>query len=191
MNERRNQPQHSPCANPELIADGPNHGWSWYITNVKEGITKLAAFCLYVIHDIFSRYVVALMVAPRERAVLTKRVIEQSFGKQRIAQDPLIIHSDRGPSMTSKSVVLFLADLGITKSLSRPHVSNGNPSSESQFKTLNTGRSFQNGSKGECQNLWYGLSLICLDQQTGASQKRSVGTQIFCRRCFIFINKIQ
>jgi putative transposase len=129
MKERRNQPQHSPCANPELIADGPNQGWSWCITN-------LAYFCLYVIHDIFSRYVVEWMVTPREREVWTKRVIEQSFGKQRITQGQLIIHSDREPSMTSKSVALFLADLGITKSLPRPHVSNGNPYSESQFKTL-------------------------------------------------------
>ena len=135
LKERRNHPQHSPCANPELIAEGPNQGWSWYITKLKEGTTKLAYFYLYVILDIFSRYVVGWMVAPKELAVLAKRLIEQSRGKQRIEQDQLIIHSDRGPSMTSKSVALLLADLGITKSLSRPHVSNGNPYSESQFKT--------------------------------------------------------
>lgn len=136
VKERRNQPQHSPCANLELIAEGPNQGWSWYITKLKEGTAKLAYFYLYVILDIFSRYVVGWMVAPRELAVLAKRLIEQSREKQRIEQDQLIIHSDRGPSMTSKSVALLLADLGITKSLSRPHVSNGNPSSESQFKPL-------------------------------------------------------
>ena len=97
---------------------------------------KWTYFYLYVILDIFSRYVVGWMIAHRELASLAKRLIEQSCEKQGIQQDQLIIHSDRGPSMTSKTVALLLADLGITKSLSRPHVSNDNPYSESQFKTL-------------------------------------------------------
>ena len=136
LKERRNQPRHSPCANPKLIAEGPNQGWSWYITKLTEGTAKLAYFYLYVILDSFSRYVVGWMVAPRELAVLEKRLIEQRLGKQGVEQDHLVIHSDWGPSMTSKSVALLLADLGITKSLLQPHVSNGYPYSESQFKTL-------------------------------------------------------
>ena len=136
VKERRNQPQHSPCANPELIAEGPNQSWSWYIKKLKERTAKLGYFYLYVIIDIFSRYVVGWMVAPRELTVLAKRLIEQNREKQGIEQDQLIIHSDRGPSMTSKSVALLLADLGITKSLSRPHMSNGNSFSESLFGTL-------------------------------------------------------
>jgi len=126
MKERRSQPRYSPCANPELIAEGPNQGWSWYITNLKEGITTLAYFYLSVILDILSRHVVDWMVAPRELAILVKRLIEQGCGKRRIAQDQLISHFDRGSSMTSKSVAPLLADLEITKSLSRSHVSNGN-----------------------------------------------------------------
>ena len=96
----------------------------------------MAYFYLYVILDIFSRYVVGWMVAPRELAELAKRLIEKSREELGVEQDQLIIHSDRGPGMISKSVALFLADLGITKSLSRPHVINGNPALESQFKTL-------------------------------------------------------
>jgi putative transposase len=136
VKERRNQPQHSPCANPELIAKGQNQSWPCYIKKLKEGTAKLAYFYLYMILDIFSRYVVGWMVAPRELTVLAKRSIGQSRGKQRIEQDQMIIHSDWGPSMTSKSVALLLADLEITKSLSQSHVNNGNLYSESQFKTL-------------------------------------------------------
>ncbi len=136
VKERRNQHQLSTCANPELITEDSNQGWSWYITTLKERTAKLAYFYLYVILDIFSRYVVGWMVAPRELAVLAKRLIEQSRVKHGVEQDQLIIHSDRGPSMTSKSVALLLADPEITKSLSRSHMSNGNPASESQFKTL-------------------------------------------------------
>jgi len=135
VKERRNQLRHPSYKKPELIAAAPNQLWSWDITKLK-GPVKWTYFYLYVILDIFSRYVVGWMIAHRELASLAKRLIEQSCEKQGIQQDQLIIHSDRGPSMTSKSVALLLADLGITKSLSRPHVSNDNPYSESQFKTL-------------------------------------------------------
>jgi putative transposase len=163
VQERRNQPQHSPCANSALIADGPNQGWSWYIKNLKEGIAALAYFYLFVILDIFSRYVVGWMVAPRGLAVFAKRFIERSFGKQGVEQDQLIIHSGRGPSMTSKSVALLLADLEITKSLSRFDVSNGNPCSESQFKTLKYRQEFPKrfgcieDTRSVCKNFfhWY------------------------------------
>jgi putative transposase len=148
VKERRNQPQHSACANQELIAEGPNQGWSWYIPKLKEGTAKLVYFYLYVIIDILSWYVVGWMVAPRELAVLAKSLIEQSYGKQGFEQDQLSIHSDRGPSMTSKSVALLLADLGNTKSLSRSHVINGNLYSESQFKTLKYRPEFPERFKG-------------------------------------------
>jgi putative transposase len=102
----------------------------------KKGPVKWTYYYLYVILDIFSRYVVGWMVAHQELASLAKKLIEQSCEKQGIQQSQLIIHSDRGPSMNSKTVALLLADLGITKSLSRPYVSNDNPFSEAQFKTL-------------------------------------------------------
>ncbi len=135
VKERRNQLSHPHYQKPELIADGPNQVWSWDITKLK-GPVKWSYYYLYVILDIFSRYVVGWMVAGRELASLAKKLIEMSCEKQGIEQQQLIIHSDRGPSMTSKSVALLLADLGITKSLSRPYVSNDNPYSESHFKTL-------------------------------------------------------
>lgn len=135
VKERRNQLRHPSYTKPELITEAKNQVWSWDITKLK-GPVKWTYFYLYVILDIFSRYVVGWMIAHRELASLAKRLIEQSCEKQGVKSDQLIIHSDRGPSMTSKSVALLLADLGVTKSLSRPHVSNDNPYSESQFKTL-------------------------------------------------------
>ena len=129
----------------------------------------MAYFYLYAILDIFRWYVVGWMVAPIERSVLAKRLIEQNREKQGIEQDQLIIHSDRGPSMTSKSVALLLADLGITKSLSRPHVSNGNPYSESQFKTLKYRLEFPErfccieDTRSFCKNFfhWYNAEYYC------------------------------
>jgi len=135
VKERRNQLRHPSYARPELIAEAPNRVWSWDITKLK-GPVKWTYFYLYVILDIFSRYVVGWMIAHRELASLAKRLIEESCEKQGVQPERLIIHSDRGPSMTSKSVALLMADLGLMKSLSRPHVSNDNPYSESQFKTL-------------------------------------------------------
>jgi len=135
VRERRNQLSHPHYQKPELLACAPNQLWSWDITKLK-GPVKWTYYYLYVILDLFSRYVVGWMVANREMASLATRLIELSCEKQGIQEDQLIIHSDRGPSMTSKSVALLLADLGITKSLSRPHVSNDNPYSKSQFKTL-------------------------------------------------------
>jgi putative transposase len=91
---------------------------------------------MYTILDVFSRYVVGWMIAPRESAELAKRLIKDSILKQEVLPEQLTIHSDRGPSMKSKPVALLLADLGVTKSHSRPYVSDDNPFSESQFKTL-------------------------------------------------------
>jgi putative transposase len=109
--------------------------WSWDITKLKTH-AKWAYLYLYVVLDIFSRYVVGWMVADRESAELAKRLIAETCRKQNIASDQLTLHADRGSSMRSKPVALLLADLGVTKTHSRPHVSDDNPFSESQFKTL-------------------------------------------------------
>jgi putative transposase len=135
LKERRNQLRHPQYKKPELLATGPNQVWSWDITKLL-GPVKWTYFYLYVILDIFSRYVVGWMVAPRETAELAKRLIGDTCLKQRIVAGDLTIHADRGTSMTSKPVALMLADLGVTKTHSRPHVSDDNPYSESQFKTL-------------------------------------------------------
>lgn len=135
IRERRNVRQHPQYAKPELLATDPNQVWSWDITKLK-GPQKWTYFYLYVILDIFSRYVVGWMVAPRESASLAKRLIQDSYDKQGVQANQLTVHADRGSSMTSKLVANLMADLGITKTHSRPHVSNDNPFSESQFKTL-------------------------------------------------------
>ena len=135
LKERRNQLRHPQYKKPELLATGPNQVWTWDITKLL-GPAKWTYFHLYVILDIFSRYVVGWMVAPRETAELAKRLIAETCDKQGIVAGDLTIHADRGTSMTSKPVALLLADLGVTKTHSRPHVSDDNPYSESQFKTL-------------------------------------------------------
>jgi putative transposase len=133
--ERRNQLIHPVYHKPELLATRPNDVWSWDITKLL-GPTKWTYFYLYVILDIFSRYVTGWMVAYQEQAALAERLIADTVAKQKIAIGQLTIHADRGTSMTSKTVAFLLADLGITKTHSRPHVSNDNPYSEAQFKTL-------------------------------------------------------
>ena len=139
--ERRDQLRHPQYAKPELLAQGPNEVWSWDITKLK-GPRKWNYYYLYVIMDIYSRYVVGWMVAPRESAMLAEKLIEQTCENQGIDRDHLTIHADRGTSMRSKLVAQLLADLGITKSHSRPHTSNDNPYSEAQFKTLKYHHSF-------------------------------------------------
>lgn len=135
VRERRDQLRHPSYQKPQLLATAPNQVWSWDITKLL-GPVKWTYFYLYVILDIFSRYVVGWMVAERESAELAKRLIAETCRKQNISPDQLTIHADRGTSMTSKPVALLLADLGVTKTHSRPHVSDDNPFSESQFKTL-------------------------------------------------------
>jgi putative transposase len=135
LRERRNQLRHPHYRKPELLATAPNQVWSWDITKLL-GPAKWTYFYLYVILDIFSRYVVGWMVASRESADLAQRLIRETVDKQGVCPDELIIHSDRGPAMKSHTLAQLLATLGITKSHSRPHVSNDNPFSESQFKTL-------------------------------------------------------
>ena len=135
VRERRAQLMHPRYAAPELLATGPNQLWSWDITKLK-GPTTWSYFYLYVILDVFSRYVVGWMVAPRESATLAERLIGETCERQDIQRDRLTIHADRGSSMRSKLVAQLLADLGVTKTHSRPHVSNDNPFSEAGFKTL-------------------------------------------------------
>ena len=135
VKERRKQVQRPAYTKPELLATGPNQVWSWDITKLK-GPVKWTYYYLYVIMDIFSRYVVGWMVAHCEQQALAKRLIEKSCFKQEVETGQLTIHADRGSSMKSKVVAQLMADLGITKTHSRPHVSNDNPYSEAQFKTL-------------------------------------------------------
>jgi putative transposase len=133
--ERRRQATHPAAVKPELMAAAPNQVWSWDITKL-HGPAKWTYYYLYVILDIFSRYATGWMVATRESAVLAEKLIAATCAKQHIPRGQLAIHADRGSSMTSKPVAFLLADLGVTQSHSRPHVSNDNPYSESQFKTL-------------------------------------------------------
>jgi len=135
VRERRDQKRHPQYQKPELLATGVNQVWTWDITKLK-GPVKWTYYYLYVILDIFSRYVVGWMIAPQEASELAKILITESCDKQGIQQAQLTIHADRGSSMKSKLVALLLADLGVTKSHSRPYVSNDNPFSEAWFKTL-------------------------------------------------------
>ena len=135
VRERRNQLSHPAYQKPELLATGPNQVWSWDITKLL-GPAKWTYFYLYVILDIFSRYAVGWMVASRESATLAQKLIRETCQKQSIAAGQLTVHADRGSSMTSGPVALLLADLGVTKTHSRPYNSNDNPFSESHFKTF-------------------------------------------------------
>jgi putative transposase len=133
--ERRRQRIHPVYAKPELLAIGPNEVWSWDITKIR-GPVKWSYYHLYVILDIYSRYVVGWMVAYRETAELAEQLIADTIGKQNIAPGTLTLHADRGTSMRSKPVAALLIDLDVAKTHSRPHVSDDNPYSEAQFKTL-------------------------------------------------------
>jgi putative transposase len=135
VRERRDQLRHPIYRKPELIATGPNQVWSWDITKLRGPVTW-SYFYLYVILDLFSRYVVGWMIALQEAAHLAEELIASTYRKQGIYPGQLTLHADRGNPMTSKPVAFLLADLGVAKSHSRPYVSNDNPFSEAQFKTL-------------------------------------------------------
>jgi putative transposase len=135
VQERRQRTRKGEYAKPELLATGPNQVWSWDITKLK-GPKKWSYFYLYVILDIYSRYVVGWMVADRESAELAKHLISSSYQKQGVQPNQLTLHADRGASMKSKAVAFLLSDLGVTKTHSRPYTSDDNPYSEAQFKTL-------------------------------------------------------
>ena len=135
VRERRNQLRHPTYVKPELLATQPNQLWSWDITKLL-GPAKWTYYYLYDILDVFSRYVVGWLIAERESASLAEELIADHLRPPGHQPDQLTIHADRGSSMTSKPVALLMADLGVTKTHSRPHVSNDNPFSEAQFKTL-------------------------------------------------------
>jgi len=135
VRERRRQRRHKHYEKPELLATSANQLWSWDITKLK-GPGTWHYYYLYVIIDVFSRYVTGFMVAKRESAELARELIRVSCRRQGIVKEQLTLHSDRGPAMKAKSVALLLSDLGVAKSHSRPHVSNDNPFSEAQFKTV-------------------------------------------------------
>jgi len=133
--ERRRQARHPAAKKPELLAAKPNQVYSWDITKLL-GPAKWTYYYLYVILDIYSRYVPGWLLAHAENARLAEVLLADTAAKQGIGRGQLTIHADRGSPMTAKPVALLLADLGVTKSHSRPHVSNDNPYSESQFRTM-------------------------------------------------------
>ena len=135
VRERRNQLRHPKYIKPELLTTDPNMLWSWDLTKLR-GPAKWTYYYLYTILDVYSRYVVGWMIAERESATLAEQLIRETCEKQGIQPEQLTVHADRGSSMRSKTVALLLADLGVTKTHSRPYVSNDNPYSESQFKTM-------------------------------------------------------
>ncbi len=135
VKERRKHVSRTHYVKPELLATEPNQVWSWDITKLK-GPRKWTYYYLFVILDIFSRYVPGWMIAEAENASLAEQFIAETCEKQGVIEQQLIIHADRGPSMKAKLVAELMADLGVTKSHSRPYNSNDNPYSEAQFKTL-------------------------------------------------------
>jgi putative transposase len=145
VRERRNQLRHPVYQKPELLAEAPNQVWSWDITKLM-GPVKWSYFYLYVILDIFSRRVVGWCVADAENAVLFKGLFDDAIAGHAVTPGQLTLHADRGGPMKAKATALLLADLGVTKSHSRPHTSNDNPFSEAHFKTLNTSRNFRAAS---------------------------------------------
>lgn len=199
VRERRNQLRHPRYQAPELLATRPNELWSWDITKLK-GPAKWTYFYLYVILDVFSRYVVGWMAAYRESAPLANRLIEETCERQGIEKETLTIHADRGPSMISKSVALLLSDLGVIKTHGRPHVSNDNPYSESYFKTLKYSPGFPErfGSLQDARSFlvgffqWYntmhhhsGLGLMTpFDVHYGVAGKRFTEREAVLRKAF-------
>lgn len=135
VTERRRQATHPARVKPELVATRPNEIWSWDITRL-HGPAKWTYYYLYVVIDIYSRYAVGWLIAERESAALAEQLLAETIAKHGIDRDTLSIHADNGSSMASKPVAFLLADLGVTKSHSRPHTSNDNPYSESHFRTL-------------------------------------------------------
>ena len=135
VKERRNQLRHPVYKKPELMATAQNQLWSWDITKLR-GPSKGVYYHLYVVLDVYSRYVVAWMLASRESEDLAKELLAEGYRKHGIRPGELTTHSDRGPAMKAQTVTDLLAALGVTKSHSRPYVSNDNPYSESQFKTM-------------------------------------------------------
>lgn len=134
VRERREQRVHPVYARPELLAEAPNQLWSWDITKLKTTV-KWTYVYLYVVLDVYSRYVVGWMLSTRESAALARELVEQTARREAVPKDQLTLHADRGAPMRSKTLAELLVDLGIEASFSRPQQSNDNPYSESLFKT--------------------------------------------------------
>jgi putative transposase len=135
VRERRNQCRRPSYAKPELLATGPNQVWSWDITKLRAAV-KWTYYYLYVLLDIYSRYVVGWMLAHRESGELAVELVRESYEKQRIEPGQVIVHADRGSAPTAKTLAQLYVDLGVDPSHSRPYVSDDNPFSEAQFKTF-------------------------------------------------------
>ena len=196
VQERRAQRTHPEYKKPELMATAPNQVWSWDITRLL-GPKKWSYYYLYVIMDIYSRYVVGWMVADRENSALAGRLIQQSCLKHGVQPRLLTLHSDRGAPMTSQCTAQLLADLGVTRSLSRPQVSDDNPFSEAQFKTLKYHPSFpgrfadQGQAKTFCRSFfrWYnaehrhgGISMLTPESTSVRPDVRPIGPPCSTRR---------
>jgi putative transposase len=187
VKDRRRQRKHPVYSKPELLATSPNQLWSWDITKLR-GPRRLEYYQLYVMLDVYSRYVVGWLLARVESSTLAKKLIKESCDREKISPDQLIIHSDRGPSMKSKTVAELLDQLSVLKSHSRPHVSNDNPYSESLFKTAKYNLSYPDrfGSYEDAQTFcrsffnWYnhehchsGLEMLTpSDVHYGKAKKR-------------------
>lgn len=160
--ERRDQLVHPAYQKPELLATAPNQLWSWDITKLR-GPAKWTYYYLYVILDVFSRYVVGWMIAMRESAELAKLLLAETYVKQGVVPGQITLHMDRGAPMRAKEFAFLLSDLGVTKTHSRPYTSNDNPYSESHFKTMKYRPEFPDrfgsiqDSRTQCQSFfpWY------------------------------------
>jgi putative transposase len=199
VGERRNQLQHPLYARPELLATGPNQLWSWDITRLRGPVTW-SYYYLYVMLDVFSRYVVAWLLAERESAALAKELTAAACAKQKIEPGQLTIHADRGGPMTAKSMVLLMSDLGVNKSHSRPHVSDDNPYSEAQFRTLKYSPHYPDrfgslmDARGWCEHffLWYNQDhhhtslhlLTPADVHYGRAQEKLAQRQLVLERAY-------
>ena len=200
VRERRAVARRGAYQAPELLATGPNQVWSWDITKLK-GPGKWNYFCLYVILDIFSRFVTGFTVADRESAQLARDLIGQACEQQRIEPGQLTIHADRGSAMTSKPVSQLLLDLDVVRTHSRPHVSNDNPYSESHFKTLKYQPQFpdrfgcEEDARGFCRTFvpWYNVehrhSGICM--LTPATVHYGHAQQVLHRRHTVLLRAYQ
>lgn len=200
VRERRNQLRHPAYSKPQLLATGPNQLWSWDITKLR-GPAKWTYYYLYTILDVFSRYVPGWLIAECESSRLAQQLIAETCAKQGIVPEQLTLHADRGSAMRSKTVALLLADLGVTKTHSRPHVSNDNPYSEAQFKTLKYRPDFPDRFSGieharsHCQDFfpWYnnehrhsGLAMLTpRDVHYGLAAERLAARAASLARAFV------
>jgi putative transposase len=199
VRERRNQVRHPTYAKPELLATAPNQLWSWDITKLR-GPVRWTYYYLYVMLDVFSRYVVGWMVAERESAELAQELTMAACANQQIEAGQLTIHADRGSPMIAKSMTMLMSDLGVNPSHSRPHVSDDNPYSEAQFRTLKYSPSYPDrfGSLADARHwcerflTWYNqehhhtsLNLLTpADVHYGRAEEKLAQRQVVLQRAY-------